>query len=133
MNFNRVFLGGNLTRDPELRYTPSNQSVVSFGLAINRKYTTSSGEKKDEVTFVDCEAWGKTAENIGQYFTKGRPIFVEGRLKLETWQTKEGDNRSKMKVIVDQFQFVGGESPKKDGKRQPHADHALIDDASIPF
>ncbi len=105
-NYNKVLLMGNLTRDPELRYTPSNQPVANFGIAINRRYTTAEGERREEVTFVDCEAWGKTAETIKNYLAKGRPIFVEGRLKLDTWQDQQGEKKSKLKVVVESFQFV---------------------------
>ncbi len=112
-NLNRVMLMGNLTRDPELRYTPSNMAVAAIGLAINRKWKNQQGEQQEETTFVDCEAWGRTAEVINQYLKKGRPIFIEGRLKLDQWEDKEGGKRSKMKVVVETFQFVdsrgGGE------------------------
>lgn len=127
-NYNRVILIGNLTRDPEVRHTPSNQSVANFGLAINRRYTTSGGEKKEETTFVDCEAWGKTGEAIGQYLTKGRPVFVEGRLKLDTWEEKDGGKRSKLKVVVDTFQFIDS-GERKAAPRQ----EAAGDDEGIPF
>jgi len=112
-NLNKVMLMGNLTRDPELRYTPSNTAVVKIGLAINRRWRDQAGEQKEETTFVDCEAWGRTAETINQYLRKGRPIYVEGRLRLDQWQDKEsGSNRSKLLVVVETFQFVdsrGGE------------------------
>jgi len=97
---------GNLTRDPELKYTPSNTAVAQIGVAVNRRYRTSEGEQRDEVCFVDCEAWGRTAEIMNQYLQKGRPIFIEGRLKLDQWQDQEGNNRSKLKVVVESFQFV---------------------------
>lgn len=105
-NFNKVLLLGNLTRDPELRYTPNNMAVTTLGIAVNRRYKGPDGELKEEVTFVDCDAWGRTAEVISQYLTKGRPIFIEGRLKLDQWQDKDGGNRSKLKVVVENFQFV---------------------------
>lgn len=108
-NFNQVILMGNLTRDPQLRYTQTQQSVCDFGIAVNRKFKSQSGEEREEVTFVDCTAWGKTAELINQYFTKGKPIFVQGRLKLDTWEDKQGGGkRSKLSVVVENFQFVGG-------------------------
>ncbi len=111
---NRVFLMGNLTRDIELRHLPSQQAVANIGLAVNRRFKTREGEMRDETTFIDCEAWGRTAEVMSQYLAKGRPVFIEGRLKLDTWQDKEsGGNRSKLKVVVESFQFVdsrgGGE------------------------
>lgn len=107
-SLNKVMLIGNLTRDPELRVTPKGTSICQFGLAINRQFKDESGTVRDEVTFVDIEAWGKTAETLAKYTTKGRPLFVEGRLKLETWEDKtSGQKRSKMKVVVDMFQFLG--------------------------
>ena len=106
-NLNKVMLIGNLTRDPELKYTPGNQAVCELGIAVNRKYRTKDNEEREEVTFVDCEAWGKQAEVIKQYMAKGRPIFIEGRLKLDTWEDKDGGKRSKMRVVVENFQFLG--------------------------
>jgi single-strand DNA-binding protein len=107
-NYNKVILMGNITRDLELRHTPSNMAVLQIGIAVNRKWRDSNtNEMREEVTFVDCDAFGKTAENIAKYFAKGRPIFLEGRLKLDTWKDKtDGSNRSKLKVIVETFQFV---------------------------
>ncbi len=107
-NLNRVMLMGNLTRDPELRYTNSNMAVTQIGLAINRRWKNQQGEQQEEVTFVDCEAWGRTAEVINQYLKKGRPIYVEGRLKLDQWDDKEGNKRSKIKVVIENFQFLDG-------------------------
>ncbi|MAD78626.1 MAG: single-stranded DNA-binding protein [Planctomycetaceae bacterium] len=107
-SFNQVILLGNLTRDVELKHTPSNQAVANIGLAMNRQYQTREGERREEVTFVDCEAWGRQAEVMAQYLSKGRPVFIQGRLKLDTWQDKDGGNRSKLKVVVENFQFVGG-------------------------
>ncbi len=103
---NKVFLMGNLTRDVELKYTPSNQPVATFGLAMNRRYRTREGENREETTFVDCEAWARTAEVMSEYLSKGRPVFIEGRLKLDQWQDKDGNNRSKLRVVVENFQFV---------------------------
>ncbi len=105
-SYNKVLLLGNLTRDPEIRYTQSNQAVANLGLAVNRRYKTQSGEQREEVTFIDCEAWGRTAEVMGQYLKKGRPVFIEGRLKLDQWQDQQGQNRSKLRVVIDSFQFV---------------------------
>jgi len=105
-NFNKVLLMGRLTRDIELRYTPSNQAVANIGLAVNRRWRNKEGQDQEDTTFVDCEAWGRTAEVMNQYLAKGRPVFIEGRLKLDTWQDKEGGNRSKLKVVIDNFQFV---------------------------
>lgn len=105
-SFNKVFLMGNLTRDLEIRHTPQNTAVGSFGLAVNRKYRTQDGQNHEEVTFVDCEAWGRTAEVMSQYLKKGRPAFIEGRLKLDQWQDQQGNKRSRLKVVVENFQFV---------------------------
>lgn len=107
-NLNKVMLMGNLTRDPEIKYTPKGTAIANFGLAVNRNYTTEGGEKREEVTFIDLESFGRTAEVIGEYFKKGRPIFIEGRLKLDTWDDKQtGQKKSKLRVIVDSFEFLG--------------------------
>lgn len=113
-NFNKVILAGNLTRDPELRYTPSGKAIAKFGLAINRNWTTDTGEKKEEVTFVDIDAFGRQAEVISQYVKKGRPILIEGRLKLDQWDDKQtGQKRSRLGVVLESFSFLdsnrGGE------------------------
>ncbi|MCB9919933.1 MAG: single-stranded DNA-binding protein [Planctomycetes bacterium] len=105
-NLNKVFLIGNLTRDPELRATQGGSNVCKFGLAINRRYTTQQGQQ-EETTFVDMTAFGRQAEVIQQYCTKGKPLFVEGRLQFSTWETKDGQKRSKLEVIVENFQFLG--------------------------
>lgn len=109
-SYNKVLLMGNLTRDPQLKYLPNQTPVVEFGIACNRKYKLQSGEQKEEVTFVDCSAFGRTAEVINQYFTKGKPIFVEGRLKYDQWEDKQGGGkRSKLSVSIENFQFIGGD------------------------
>lgn len=124
-NYNKVILLGNLTRDIELKHLSGDMSVGSFGLAVNRRFRTRDGENREEVTFVDCEAWGRTAEVMGQYLQKGRPVFIEGRLKLDTWEDKDGGKRSKLKVVVENFQFVdskqGGEGggPRPGGESRP--------------
>ncbi len=106
-NVNKVILIGNLTRDPEVKYTPKGMAVAEVGLAVNRTYTVD-GDKREETTFVDCELWGKTAELAGQYLAKGRPVYFEGRLKLDTWDDKTtGAKRSKMRVVVETMQFLG--------------------------
>ena len=106
-NFNKVILAGNLTRDPEMRYTPKGMAIASFGMAINRTHTSETGEKKEEATFVDVTAFGRTAEVISQYLKKGRPILIEGRLKYDTWDDKQtGQKRSKLAVVADGFQFL---------------------------
>jgi single-strand DNA-binding protein len=105
-NLNKVMLMGNLTRDVEIKTTPSNQTVGNIGLAINRRWRTPDGEQREETTFVDCEAWGKTAETMAKYLSKGRPVYIEGRLKLDQWEDKDGGKRSKMRVVVEEFQFI---------------------------
>lgn len=134
-SYNKVILMGNLTRDPELKQTPSNQSVAQIGLAINRKYKGRDGDMKEETTFVDCEAWGRTAETMSKYLAKGRPVFVEGRLKLDQWQDKDGNNRSKLKVVIDTFQFVDSRGNQTGQSQQPAAATATLtpQDDDIPF
>jgi single-strand DNA-binding protein len=106
-NLNKVMLIGNLTRDPELRHTPSGKVVSELGLAINRSWTNDQGQKQEETTFVDVSVWGRQAEVIQQYVTKGSPIYIEGRLQLDSWDDKTtGQKRSKMRVICENFQFL---------------------------
>ena len=115
-NFNKVILMGNLTRDPELRYTPKGTAIAKIGLAINRKWKSESGEMKEETTFVDVNAFGKTAETIGQYLKKGRPILIEGRLRYETWEDKQTkQKRSKLGVVLETFQFLDSGGGRGDG------------------
>jgi single-strand DNA-binding protein len=107
-SFNRVILMGNLTRDPEVRYTPKGSAVADIGLAVNRIYSTESGEKREEVTFVDVTLWGRTAEIAGEYLKKGKPVLIEGRLQMDTWDDKQsGQKRSKLKVVAEGMQLVG--------------------------
>jgi single-strand DNA-binding protein len=107
-NLNKVMLIGNLTRDPELRVTPKGTAICTFSLAVNRKFRDESGADREEVTYVDIEAWGKSGENISKYCTKGRPLFVEGRLRLDQWEDKNTkEKRSRMKVVCENFQFLG--------------------------
>jgi single-strand DNA-binding protein len=121
-NLNKIFLIGNLTRDVELRSLPSGNSVAQIGLAVNREWKDKDGEKKEEVTYIDCEAWGKTGEIMAKYLQKGRPVFIEGRLKLDVFEDKEsGQKRSKMKVVVESFQFLGGGEKSREGDKQPAA------------
>jgi len=113
-NFNKVILAGNLTRDPELRYTPKGTAIARIGMAINRTWKSETGENKEEVTFVDADAFGRTAEVIGQYLKKGRPILIEGRLKLDQWEDKNTKQKvSKLRVVVEGFQFL--DSGRGDG------------------
>jgi len=114
-SFNKVILVGNLTRDPELRYTPKGTAIAKIGLAVNRVWTNEAGEKKEEVTFVDVDVFGRTAENVGQYLRKGRPILVEGRLRLDQWDDKQtGQKRSRLGVVAETVQFLGS-APGSEG------------------
>ncbi len=148
VNLNRVLLAGNLTRDVELRHISGNQAVANIGLAVNRRWKSPEGENREETTFVDCEAWGRTAEVMAQYLSKGRPVFIEGRLKLDQWE-KEGQKFSKLRVVVESFQFMdsregggggggpgGGGRSSQGGSRQgsPSAPApANVADDDIPF
>jgi single-strand DNA-binding protein len=106
-SFNKVILAGNLTRDPEMRYTPKGTAVAAFTLAVNRKWKTETGEMKDEVSFIDVDAFGRQAEVIAQYLKKGRPFLVEGRLKQDTWEDKNTHQKqSKLKVVLEGFSFI---------------------------
>ena len=119
-NFNKVILAGNLTRDPELRYTPKGTAIAKVGLAINRKWKGETGEMKEETTFVDVDAFGKTAETLGQYLKKGRPILVEGRLRYQTWEDKQsGQKKSKLGVVMENFQFLDSGGGRGEGGAAP--------------
>lgn len=127
-SYNKVILLGNLTRDPQLSYTPSQTAVVDFGLATNRRWTGQDGSQREETCFVDCRAFGKRAENINKYCTKGRPLLVEGRLTFESWQAQDGGRRSRLRVTVENFQFVGG--GQQGGGRAPDAAEGAPEAAS---
>ncbi|MDP3789372.1 MAG: single-stranded DNA-binding protein [Candidatus Omnitrophota bacterium] len=120
-NLNKVFLIGNLTRDPELRYIPSGTAVASFGLATNRTYKSSSGEKKQETCFVRVVVWGRTAEICGEYLSKGSPIFIEGRLQYRAWDSPNGEKRNTLEVRAERIQFIG--RPEKAGGEQAEQTH----------
>lgn len=140
MAFNKVILMGNLTRDPELRSTTSGSSVASFALAITRNWNNAQGERQEETSFIDCEAWGRTGETIAKYVQKGRQLLVSGRLRQDTWQDKDtGKNRSTLRVVVEEFSFVsdgnrGGSAPQTSGEPtvEPINDDP-IDLSDIPF
>jgi single-strand DNA-binding protein len=112
-NFNKVLLMGNLTRDPELRYLPSQTAVVEFGLAVNRKYKGQDGTMKEDTCFVDCQAFAKSAETLHKYCKKGSQLFVDGRLTFDSWTAQDGSKRSRLRVTVENFQFLG--SPNRQG------------------
>jgi single-strand DNA-binding protein len=120
-SFNKVILMGNLTRDPELRYTPKGTAIARLGVAVNRRWTSEGGEQREETTFVDVDAFGKQAETLGQYMKKGRPIFIEGRLRLDSWEDKNtGQKRSKLGVVLENFQFMGsGQGRSEEGGEAP--------------
>jgi single-strand DNA-binding protein len=121
-SLNKVLLIGNLTRDPDVKMLSSGRPVCNFGLALNRSFKDGEGNRKEEVTFVDVECYGPRAEAIGRFFTKGRSIFVEGRLKLDQWESKEGEKRSAIRVVLDNFEFVDSKQEAAGtGERQPMA------------
>jgi len=131
-SFNKVILVGNLTRDPELRYTPKGTAIAKIGLAVNRVWTNEAGEKKEEVTFVDVDIFGRTAENVGQYMRKGRPILIEGRLRLDQWDDKQtGQKKSKLGVVAETVQFLGS-APGADEGGAPAAARAPRPAPSAP-
>ncbi len=149
-SFNKVILMGNLTRDPEVRYTPKGSAVTDIGLAVNRVYSTEGGEKREEVTFIDITLWGRTAEIAGEYLKKGRPVLIEGRLQLDTWDDKQsGQKRSKLKVIGETMQLLGskpgagggggegGDDPPRSSAGRtappPRPSASEPDDDEIPF
>lgn len=149
-SFNKVILLGNLTRDPEVRYTPKGSAVCDLGLAVNRAYTLENGEKREEVTYVDVVLWARLAEIAGEYLKKGRPVFIEGRLQLDTWDDKQsGQKRSKLRVIGETMQLLGsrpsgsgggeggdeerGSRPSKPAAPPKAAAPAQPDDDEIPF
>ena len=148
-NLNKVLLMGNMTRDPELRYLQSGTALCDFGIAVNRKWKSQAGEQKEEVCFVDVTFIGRTAEVISEYMKKGRPIFVEGRLKLDSWTGKDGQKRSKLSVVGENMQFLDsrggrevGQGGRRSGTSQKTSEEAPeetrendfgVDDESIPF
>ncbi len=114
MNYNKVIVIGNLTRDPQMSYLPSQTAVTEFGLAVNRRWRGQDGKQNDETCFIDCRAYGKQAETINQYMKKGRPILIEGRLQQDVWEAQDGTKRSKHRVVIERFQFMGrGEDAPK--------------------
>ena len=145
-NLNKVMLMGHLTRDVELRAAGSS-TVGNIGIAVSRKWKDKGGESNEETCFVDCEAWGQTAEIIAKYTVKGHPIYLEGRLKLDQWEDKDGSKRSKIKVVVESFQFLkgkdSGETPAQErpasrttsrpAPRPSTANHEPFDESSVPF
>lgn len=127
-HYNRVILIGNLTRDPELRYTPNNTAVADFGLAVNRNYQDGSGEWKEETTFVDITVWGNQAENCSQYLDKGNRVFLEGRLRLDQWETDSGESRSKHGVTAERVSFLDSDDGEGSGEEAPDE---ILDDVDV--
>lgn len=149
-NVNKVILIGNITRDPEIKYTAKGSAVTDVGLAINRNYTMESGEKREETTFVDIELWGRLAEIASEYAKKGRPVYIEGRLRMDSWEDKNtGQKRSRLKVVGENLQLLGSRSggpgggpeqrqderpqPSQPARRQAPASHSSEPDDDIPF
>jgi single-strand DNA-binding protein len=120
--FNKVLLMGNLTRDPQLSYTPNQTAVVDFGMAVNRRWSGSDGSQREETCFVDCRAFGRQAENINKYLNKGRAVFVEGRLTFNSWTAQDGTKRSKHRVTVENFQFLPAGRVGEAGAGEPGYD-----------
>ncbi len=118
-NYNKVILAGNLTRDPQLSYTANNTAVADFGMAINRKWRGPDGNTREETTFVDCKVFGRGAEVFSQYMSKGRPVLIDGRLDFYQWQAQDGSKRSKLSVVVENFQFLGGTEARGGGGPRP--------------
>lgn len=134
-SFNRVIVVGNLTRDVELRHTPSGSSVAEIGLAVNRSwFDKQANERKEETTFIDVTLWGRTAENAAEYLAKGRAVLVEGRLQTDSWEDKEtGKRRTKLKVVCESMQFLGGGGERSERREKQPAREADPFDADVPF
>lgn len=129
-NLNKVMLIGNLTRDPEVKVMPSGTNLASFSIAVNRNYTTAKGEKQEETTYIEIESWGKQAETIAKYMKKGRPIYVEGRLKLDKWEDKETKKtRSAMRVVLEDFQFIDTKGDKTQPAVEKETDTVEVNEA----
>ena len=129
---NRVIVMGNLTRDPELRYTPGGAAVTSFGLAINRRAGNGARAGKEEATFIDVVAWGKQAETCSEYLAKGRLVLIEGRLRQERWETREGEARSALKVVAERVQFLSSGGPPA-GEADAGAEGTPAPESEVPF
>lgn len=132
-SYNKVIMVGNLTRDPDLKFLPSQTPIVEFGIAVNDKYKTKDGLQKEDVCFMECKAFGKPAETLNQYLTKGSCILLEGKLKFESWESKSGEKRSKHVLKIEGFQFMGG-SKGSGGSGTPSAPYvAPVPEQDIPF
>ena len=133
-SYNKVILVGNLTRDPQMSYLPTQMAVVEFGLAVNRRWRGPDGQQREETCFVDCRAYGKQAETINQYLAKGKSVLVEGRLQFDTWEGKDGTRRSKHRVVVERFQFLGAPTGARPAAapRPPVAEEAPQEEVTEP-
>ena len=120
-NYNKILLLGNLTRDPQLSYTPNQTAVVDFGLATNRRWTAQDGNQREETCFIDCRAFGRQAENINKYLSKGRLVFIEGRLTFDTWTAQDGSKRSRHRVTVENLQFMPGTGSTNSEQQAQHS------------
>ena len=133
-SFNKVILIGNLTRDPDTRTTATGLTIAKLGLAVSRVYSTKDGERKEEVTFVDIDCFGKQAEVITKYCTKGKPLMIEGRLKLDQWEAQDGTKRQKLGVVMESFQFLNdGKDRSEQSNRSDQSAPAAADDDCPPF
>ena len=145
-NFNKVLLMGNLTRDPDVRTTPSGMKIAKLGLAVNRRFRTRDDENREETTFVDIDAFGNQAELIERYCQKGTPLFIEGRLRLDQWESNTGEKRSKLTVVMENFQFLGSPQSQEQAPAREHGsshtqpeqsqqarDTDSIEDDNVPF
>lgn len=135
-SYNKILLLGNLTRDPQLSYTPNQTAVVDFGLATNRKWTGQDGSQREETCFIDCRAFGRPAETINKYLTKGRSVFIEGRLTFDSWTAQDGTKRSRHRVTVESFQFLSGSGSDSQGSQSAGSgsdENLPVSDDDIPF
>ena len=132
-SFNRVMLMGNLTRNPELRYTPSGNAVVDLGLAVNESYKNKAGESVEQTCFVDVVVWGRQAETANEYLQKGSPVFIEGRLQFDQWENQQGEKRSKLRVRAERVQFLNAGGARESAPTPPPSPSAPLGDDDIPF
>ena len=131
-SFNKVMLLGNLTRDPQLSYLPSQTAVVEIGMAVSRKFKKQDGTQGEEVCFVDCQMFGKRAEVINKYLHKGDPLFIEGRLKFDSWQAQDGTKRNKLRVLIENFEFIGGDKKEKPACDKPINANPDFEEGHVP-
>jgi len=133
IGLNKVFLVGNLTRDPELRYTPNGKAVAGFGVAVSRRSTTKEGDRKEDVDFFEVEVWDKQAETCNEYLAKGRGILVEGRLKQDRWEDEAGKKRSKLKIVASSIQFMPRKTESDLTVEEPPPEDETSEGSNLPF